>query len=121
MPKLKIDPNRPIASQAVMNVEKGEEVVGAWATPTIPGIGYYKLLAKKKKDGTCEWAHFIQRDNGLKDSVYRGTVENEARLKDVLQALNTALLKTFGRHIQLKPAASDMYTLDGKKASGTAH
>jgi hypothetical protein len=119
MPKPNINPNRPIASQAVMNIEKGEEIAGVWVTPNIPGTGCYKLIAKKKKDGACEWAHFVQRDTGLKERVFRGTVENEAALKDVLEIMDANLLKTFGRHIQLKPADTDMYTLDGQKASGT--
>ena len=40
--------------KAVMNVEKGEEIIGTWITPQIPQIGFYMLLAKKKKDGACE-------------------------------------------------------------------
>ena len=35
--------------KAVMNIEKGEEIIGAWITPKIPEIGFYKLLAKQKK------------------------------------------------------------------------
>ncbi len=121
MPKLKIDPRRPLAAQAVMNVDKGEEIAGAWVTPHVPQIGIYKLLAKKKADGTCEWAHFVQRDNGLKEKVYRGTVENEGRLKDVLTALNNALRTAYGPNIQLQTADADVYTLDGKKDSGVVH
>jgi hypothetical protein len=121
MPKPKIDPKRPLAAQAVMNVEKGEEIAGMWVTPHVPEIGIYKLLAKKKKNGACEWAHFVQRDSGLKDNVYRGTVENEGRLNDVVEAINAALRKAYGPHIQLKAADADLYTLDGKKASDTRH
>ena len=33
---------------AVMSVERGETIVGAWVTPTIPEVGVYKLLAKRK-------------------------------------------------------------------------
>jgi DNA-binding PadR family transcriptional regulator len=121
MPKPKIDPNRPLAAQAVMNVDKGEEIAGAWVTPHVPQIGIYKLLAKKKKDGACEWAHFVQRDNGLKEKVYRGTVENAERLKDVVAAINSALRTTYGPNIQLQVADADVYTLDGKKDSGIVH
>ena len=32
---------------AVMNVEKGEEIVGGWASVYIPQVGIYKLLAIK--------------------------------------------------------------------------
>ncbi len=121
MPKPKIDPNRPIAAQAVMNVDKGEEIAGAWVTPHVPQIGIYKLLAKKKADGTCEWAHFVQRDNGSKEKVYRGTVENEGRLADVVAAINNALRTAYGSNIQLQVADADVYTLDGKKDSGIVH
>jgi hypothetical protein len=39
-----------LSQAAVMNVEKGEEIVGGWATPHIPQVGLYKLLAKKKNE-----------------------------------------------------------------------
>jgi hypothetical protein len=114
-----IDPTRPLAAQAVMNVEKGEEIAGAWITPHVPQIGIYKLLAKKKADGTCEWAHFVQRDDGRKEKVYRGTVENEERLKDVVKAINNALHTAYGPLVNLGPADSDMYTIGGKKMPKT--
>jgi len=104
---------------AIMNVNEGEEIAGAWITPHIPTIGIYKLLAKKKKDGTCEWAHFVQRDDGRKEKVYRGTVENEGRLADVVAAINSALHTAYGPLVNLGPADSDMYTLDGKKTPET--
>ncbi len=121
MPKPKIDSSRPLAAQAVMNVNKGEEIAGAWVTPHVLQIGIYKLLAKKKKDGTCEWAHFVQRDSGAKEKVYRGTVENEERLKDVLAALNSALRTAYGPLIQLQNADADVYALNGKKDSSIVH
>ena len=117
----KIDPKRPLASQAVMNVEKGEEVLGGWVTPHIPTTGIYKLIAKKKKDGTCEWAHFIQRDSGLKEGVMRGTTKDEAQLAEVVTVANNNLRRIFGEHIFLAPTGSDMYTLDGKPISKTKH
>lgn len=49
---------------AVMNVEKGEEIAIAVVSGIVPGTGRYKFLAKKKKNGEYEWAHFIERDNG---------------------------------------------------------
>ena len=104
---------------AIMNVDDGEEVLGAYVTPRIPQIGIYKLLAKKKKDGTCEWAHFVQRDDGRKENVYRGEVENEARLADVVKSINNALHTAYGPTVNLRPADSDMYTLDGKQVPPT--
>ena len=109
----------PLSKLAVMNVEEGEEVLGAYVTPHVPQIGIYKLLAKKKKDGTCEWAHFVQREDGRKENVYRGEVENETQLADVVDGINAALRKTFGPTISLRPADSDMYTLDGKQVPPT--
>ncbi len=44
---------------AILSIEKGEELFGGWATAPIPEVGIYKLLAKKKADGTIEWAHFV--------------------------------------------------------------
>lgn len=61
--------NNNLSQMAVMNLAEGEEILTGLATPHIPQVGVYKLLAKKKTDGTIEWAHFVQRDNGLKDKV----------------------------------------------------
>ena len=99
--------------QAIMSVDKGEEVLGSWTTATIPGIGFYKLLAKRRADGVCEWVHFVQRASGAKDKFYRGKVENEARLADVLAALNSALRTAYGPLIRLHPAEADISFVDG--------
>lgn len=99
---------------AILNVNKGEEIVGGWATLHIPEVGIYKLLAKKRKDGVIEWAHFIQRDDGSKDRVMRGEVENIERLDEVIAIANRNLSRLFG--VQLQAVDYDMYTLDGKKA-----
>lgn len=109
----------PLRQIAVMNVDEGEEVLGAYVTPHIPQIGIYKLLAKKKKDGTCEWAHFVQRADGRKENVYRGEVENESGLASVVEGINAALSKVYGASVSLHPADSDMYTLDGKQIPTT--
>ena len=111
---------RPKLSQmAVMNVDKGEEIVGGWASAHIPQVGIYKLLAKKRKDGIIEWAHFVQRDSGLKEKVYRGEVENRERLDDVLEIMNKQLQRVFGT--TMKAADYDMYTLDGKDTASIKH
>ena len=104
---------------AVMTIDDGEEILPSYVTPHIPQIGIYKLLAKKKKDGKCEWAHFVQRDDGRKENVYRGEVENEAQLADVIAAINSALNTAYGPTIRLHHADSDMYTLDGKQVPPT--
>lgn len=106
---------------AIMNVDDGEEIAGMWVTKHVPQIGIYKLLAKKKKDGLCEWAHFVQRDNGLKENVYRGTVENKERLNDVVSSINASLRKAYGPGVSLQTADYDVYSLAGKKDSGVVH
>lgn len=108
-----------LSQTAVMNVDEGEEIVGGWVTGRIPQTGIYKLLAKKRKDGVIEWAHFIQRDNGDKERVMRGEVKDRAQLDAVIEAANKYLGKLFGA--QLQAAEYDMYTLDGKKASDSKH
>ena len=107
------------SQMAVMNIDKGEEIVGGWATPRIPQVGIYKLLVKKRRDGKMEWAHFIQRDNGLKDMVSRGELENPQQLDDLLEITHRNLKKFFG--VELQAAEYEVRTLDGKKASDTKH
>lgn len=102
---------------AVMNVDKGEEIVGGWASAHIPQVGIYKLLAKKRVDGVIEWAHFVQRDNGLKEKVYRGEVESRDRLDEVLELMNGQLKRVFG--VTMKAAGYDMYTPGGKDTTST--
>lgn len=90
--------------RAVIEIHAGEELVGGWVTPHINGTGLYKLVAKKRRDGKIEWAHFIQRDSGLRESVLTGTVDNTAQLQSVLELANKNLSHTFGAHIQLRTA-----------------
>src|SRR5512134_1205914 len=104
---------------AVMNVVKGEEIVGGWASAHIPQVGVYKLLAKKRVDGVIEWAHFVQRDNGLKEKVYRGEVESREKLGEVLEIMNGQLKRVFG--VIMKAAGYDMYTPGGKDTTSTKH
>ena len=99
--------------QALMSVEKGEEIAGTWTTPMVPEIGFYKLLAKRRTDGVCEWVHFVQRANGSKDNVYRGTVESKERLADVVWAINNSLRTAYGPLIQLHPAETEVSFVDG--------
>ena len=104
---------------AVMNVEKDEEIVSGWATVHIPQVGIYKLLGKQRMDGVIEWAHFVQRDSGLKEKVYRGEVESREKLDEVLGIMNKQLQRVFG--VTMKSADYDTYTLDGEKTSRTKH
>jgi hypothetical protein len=110
---------KPLKQIAVMNVDKGEQIVGGWASAHIPQVGVYKLLAKKRADGLFEWAHFVQRDSGLKEKVYRGEVESLEKLDEVLEIMNGQLKRVFG--ITMKAADYDMYTPGGKNTSATKH
>ena len=100
-----------LREMAMMSIDKGEEIAGAWITPYIPEVGMYKLLAKKKKDGTFAWVHFIQRLNGNKDIVFRGEAKDQAQLDTLLEVANGKLQAIF--NVRLQPADADMYTLDG--------
>ncbi len=105
--------------QAVMNIDKGELIVGAWITQQIPDVGFYKLLAKKKKDGTCEWVHFVQRLNGEKDTFSCGVVANEQDLDIVVESINHALARVFGNVYMLKPGSPEIYSLSGQQVGNT--
>jgi hypothetical protein len=99
---------------AVMTIDEGEAIAGAWISPYIKEVGVYKLLAKKKKDGAYEWVNFIQRLNGNKDVVLRGSAKDAAQLNEVFEMANGYMQRIFG--VALQPADADLYTLDGKSA-----
>ena len=100
---------------AVMNLAKGEEVAAGYVSGHIPGTGCYKFLAKKKRDGKYEWAHFTERDSGLKENVYRGEVAREEELKLVVSIMNKNLKMVFGAHAEMKEAKFEIRPLGGKK------
>lgn len=104
---------------AVMTIAEGEEILAGQATAHIPQVGRYKFLAKKKVDGTIEWAHFVERETGLKEKVMRGTVQTFDEFKIVIDAINNNLRRIFG--VSMQAAAYEVSTLDGKKASDTMH
>ena len=102
-------------SFAVMNIEKGEQIVIALVSGHIPGTGRYKFLAKKKKNGDYEWAHFKERDNGNKENVYRGEVKTENELKLVLGIMNKNLKKIFGDKSEMKEGIPEFRSLMGTR------
>lgn len=108
-----------LSQMAVMTLEEGEEILAGRATAHIPQVGIYKLLAKKKADDTIEWAHFVERDNGLKEKVMRGTVNSLVEFDIVIDTVNDNLRRIFG--VTMQSAEFEVRTLDGKKASGTIH
>ncbi len=106
---------------AVMNIEKGEEIVAALVSGYIAGTGRYKFFAKKKKDKKYEWAHFTERDNGAKENVYRGEVNKETELKLVLEIMNKNLVKIFGSQAEMKQGIPEFRSLMGKKFDDTVN
>jgi hypothetical protein len=103
--------------QAMLHVDEGEEIASACASPHIRGVGVYKFLAKRKADSTFEWAHFVQRDSGQKEKIYRGETETRDQLDEVLAIMNRNLKKVF--KVEMHPADYNPYSLDGKKAPET--
>ena len=105
--------------QAILNIDEGEEIAGGWATPHIPQTGIYKFLAKKRGDGTFEWAHFVQRDNGSKENIYRGEAKSRQQLEETIEVMNRNLKKIFG--VVMVSAKYDVYSLEGKKTPPQVH
>jgi len=108
-----------MAAFAVLNIEKGEEIAMAVVSGPIPGTGRYKFLAKKKRNGEYGWVHFAERDNGLKEKVYRGEVKTEKELKLVLEIMNKNLKKIFGELAEMKEGIPEFRSLLGKKFDDT--
>ena len=108
-----------LSRAAVLSIEKGEEIFGGWATASIPHVGIYKLLAKKKADGTIEWAHFVQRDSGVKERVLRGAVKSPEEFSVVKDAIESNLRRIYG--VTLQTAGYDIGTLNGKTATDAMH
>jgi hypothetical protein len=73
----------------------------------------------RRYDNTIEWAHFVQRDNGLREKVFHGEVKNPGELDTVLEIMNNNLLKVFGMVMQA--ADYEISTLDGKKPPTAIH
>jgi hypothetical protein len=100
---------------AVMNLEKGEDLIAALVSGHIPGTGRYKFLAKKNKKGKYEWAHFVERDSGLKEKIYRGETNNTKELKQVLEIMNKTLKKIFGDKAEMKEGIPEFRSVMGNK------
>ena len=98
-----------------MNVDKGEEIVSALVSGHIKGTGRYKFLAKKRIDRKIEWAHYVERDNGMKEKVYRGQLKNEEELGRLLAVMNKTLMQVFGPIARLSEGIPEFRTLSGVK------
>ena len=106
---------------AVMNIEKGEEITAAFVSGRIPETGRYKFIAKKRKNGKYEWAHFTERDSGVKENIYRGEVNNEEELKLVLEIMNRNLKKIFGPHAEMNEGIPEFRSILGNKFDDTVN
>ena len=104
-----------MALQPMLNIDKGEEIIHGLVSSYVPGTGYYKFLSKQKKDGTYEWAHFVERVNGNKEKVYRGDVKTKEELEMVLEVMNKTLTKVFGPAAEMKIGKTEISTTDGIK------
>ncbi len=105
--------------QAVMNVGEGEAIAGMWASPRIPEVGVYKLMAKQLKDGTYEWVHFQHRLDGTRKVLFRGEVETKARIADVLEAANKTLHKVYG--VTMSVADCDVSAVNARTSGDIVH
>ncbi|MBW8049554.1 MAG: hypothetical protein FVQ77_04295 [Cytophagales bacterium] len=112
---------KEVREGAIMTLDKGENIVGMWASPPIPQTGFYKLLAKQKKDGTIEWAHLVQRADGSKELMFRGTAKSKKELNKVVDLASAQLSRIFGPSIKLKAAKADFYSLEGQKFDDTVN
>ncbi len=110
---------KDLSKSAVMTLGEGEELVAGRTTALIPQVGRYKLLAKKKADGSIEWAHFVEREDGRKEQVIRGTVPSTDAFDIVIDAVNSNLRKVFG--VTTQSAEFEVRNLDGQEMSGTIH
>ena len=110
---------KSLKQMAVMNLEKGEQILCGWTSAHIPQVGGYNLRARKRRDSAIEWAHFVQRDSGLKENVYHCEMESPEKLDEVREIMNGQLKPFFG--ITINAADYDMYTPGGKDTSKIKH
>jgi len=108
-------PNDELRNAAVLTSDEGDEIAGIFVSPKIPSIGIYKLIILKKKSGKYVWANFVERDNGDRNSVYRGEFEKEKQIQDLVDSINSALNTAYGPGVKLYKAKAVMKTMDGKE------
>jgi hypothetical protein len=63
----------------------------------------------------------VERDNGLKEKVYRGEVKDEKELKILLGVMNKTLSKVFGAHAEMKQGLPEFRSLMGTKFDDTVN
>lgn len=97
----------------IMEVYEGEELIGGWVTQHISGMGVFKLLVKKRKDGMIEWAHFLQGEDGTKGRILRGEVNSQEQLDEVIGDMNRNLKQILG--VTLQAGDYDVRAANGKR------
>lgn len=103
----------------MLNIESGEEIVMMLVSQLVPGSGYFKMLAKKKRNGHFEWVHFVERLDKKKENVYRGEVKHEAELVTVLEIMNRNLMKLFGPNAEMKAGQPEFFSTLGNMNPAT--
>src|SRR5688572_18848278 len=106
---------------AVMDIKEGEEIISGLVGGIIAGTGRYKFLAKKNLAGKFEWAHFVERESGAKENVYRGVVENMEQLKLVMEIMNRNLISIFGKEAEMKEGMPKYRSLLGSEYDDTVN
>jgi hypothetical protein len=104
-----------LRNAAVLSSEEGDEIAGMYVSPKIETIGIYKLIVLKRKSGLYEWANFVERDNGVRKSVYRGEFDNPEKIEVLVNTINQALNTAYGPSVKLHAAKAVMKTIDGKE------
>lgn len=102
-------------NSAVLSSQEGDEITGMYVSPKIETIGTYKLLVLKRKSGKYEWANFVERGNGIRDSVYRGEFDRPEQMEILVSSINKALNTAYGPAAKLYVAKAVMKTIDGKE------
>ncbi|HYV94474.1 MAG TPA: hypothetical protein VE978_22060 [Chitinophagales bacterium] len=100
---------------AVLTSEEGDEIAAIYVSPKIETIGTYKLIVLKRKSGKYEWANFVERDNGMRNSVYRGEFDKPEQIEILVSSINKALNTAYGPDAKLCLAKAVMKTMDGKE------
>jgi hypothetical protein len=115
------DPNKPAGTlRAVMEIDKGEEIAGAWCTAAHPTIGTFKLLLKKTREGRLEWAHFLQAPDGGIGMVLRGELRNPEELSQLKAVIHRSIQNVTGLELRLQDSVYLAYTVDGQPLNPVA-
>ena len=104
-----------MSTMTIMNIEKGEQIAEMLVSGHITGTGFYKFLAKKKANGKYEGAHFVERDSGMKEKMYKGETDTKDQLNQMVEVINRTLVKIFGSQAEMKTDYTEFSDIDGNK------